>query len=186
MAALTICSDFGAPQNKVWHCLHCFPIYFPWSDGTGCQSLKNQAAPPYGHSCRSSCQCQEIRDGPSNGRQLSLLKGESRQKTQVGPSFFSKKVTRNGHKNTGGRVSPHQWFSASWSPEPQHQELVRNAGSQARPRPAGLETLQAGPAPSSLTKALWFCCLPNLGTTSQGSEGESVKVAPDELVERAE
>ena len=31
MAANTICSDFGAPQNKVWHCFHCFPIYFPWS-----------------------------------------------------------------------------------------------------------------------------------------------------------
>ena len=26
MAAATICSDFGAPQNKVWHCFHCFPI----------------------------------------------------------------------------------------------------------------------------------------------------------------
>ena len=25
MAAITICSDFGAPQNKVWHCFHCFP-----------------------------------------------------------------------------------------------------------------------------------------------------------------
>ena len=33
MAAITICSDFGAPQNKVWHCSHCFPIYFPWSMG---------------------------------------------------------------------------------------------------------------------------------------------------------
>ena len=21
-------------KNKVWHCFHCFPIYFPWSDGT--------------------------------------------------------------------------------------------------------------------------------------------------------
>ena len=39
MAAITICSDFGAPQNKVWHCFHCFPIYFPWSDGTGCRGL---------------------------------------------------------------------------------------------------------------------------------------------------
>ena len=29
MAAMTICSDFGAPQNKVWHCFHCLPIYFP-------------------------------------------------------------------------------------------------------------------------------------------------------------
>ena len=34
MAAVTICSDFGAQKDKVWHCLHCFPIYFPWSDGT--------------------------------------------------------------------------------------------------------------------------------------------------------
>ena len=32
MAAVTMCSDFGAPKNKVWHCFHCFPIYFPWSD----------------------------------------------------------------------------------------------------------------------------------------------------------
>ena len=34
MAAVTICSDFGAPQNKVCHCFHCFSIYLPWSDGT--------------------------------------------------------------------------------------------------------------------------------------------------------
>ena len=27
------------PQNKVWHCFHCFPIYFPWSDGTRCHSV---------------------------------------------------------------------------------------------------------------------------------------------------
>ena len=33
MAAVTTCSDFGAPQNKVSHCCHCFPIYLPWSDG---------------------------------------------------------------------------------------------------------------------------------------------------------
>ena len=39
MAAVTMCSDFGVPQNKVWHCFHCFPIYFPWSDGTRCQDL---------------------------------------------------------------------------------------------------------------------------------------------------
>ena len=28
-----------APQNKLWHCFHCFPIYFPWSDGTKCHDL---------------------------------------------------------------------------------------------------------------------------------------------------
>ena len=40
LAAVTICSDFGASQNKVWHCFHCFPIYFPWSDGTRCHDLR--------------------------------------------------------------------------------------------------------------------------------------------------
>ena len=39
MAAVTICSDFGAPKNKVWHYFHCFPIYLPWSDGTRCHDL---------------------------------------------------------------------------------------------------------------------------------------------------
>ena len=29
MAVVTICSDFGATQNKVSHCFHCFPIYLP-------------------------------------------------------------------------------------------------------------------------------------------------------------
>ena len=33
---ITICSDFGAQKNKV---SHCFPIYFPWSDGAGCHDL---------------------------------------------------------------------------------------------------------------------------------------------------
>ena len=33
MAAVTICSDFGAHQNKVSHCFPCFPIYLSWSDG---------------------------------------------------------------------------------------------------------------------------------------------------------
>ena len=32
MAAVTICSDSRAQDNKVYHCFHCFPIYFPWSD----------------------------------------------------------------------------------------------------------------------------------------------------------
>jgi len=27
MAALTICSDVGAPKDKVCHCFYCFPIY---------------------------------------------------------------------------------------------------------------------------------------------------------------
>ena len=39
MAAIAICSDFGAPNNKVCHCFHCFPIYLPWSDGARCHDL---------------------------------------------------------------------------------------------------------------------------------------------------
>ena len=33
-APVTICSDFGAQENKVCHCFHCSPppIYLPWSD----------------------------------------------------------------------------------------------------------------------------------------------------------
>ena len=36
MAALITCSDLGAQENKAFHYFHCFPIYLPWSDGTGC------------------------------------------------------------------------------------------------------------------------------------------------------
>ena len=39
MAAITICSDSGAPPNKLCHCFHCFPIYLLWSDGTRCHDL---------------------------------------------------------------------------------------------------------------------------------------------------
>ena len=40
MAAVTICSDFGAQKNKVWHCFHCFPIYFP--DLTEAEDIKKR------------------------------------------------------------------------------------------------------------------------------------------------
>ena len=26
-------------ENKACHCFHCFPIYLPWCDGTGCHDL---------------------------------------------------------------------------------------------------------------------------------------------------
>ena len=46
MAAVTICSDFGAQKNKVWHCFHCFPMYnINWYTHTHiyiyCQFYKN-------------------------------------------------------------------------------------------------------------------------------------------------
>ena len=39
MAAVTTCSDFGTQEKKVSHCFLCFPIYLPWSDGTGRNDL---------------------------------------------------------------------------------------------------------------------------------------------------
>ena len=29
MAIITICSDFGAQENKICHCIHFFPFYLP-------------------------------------------------------------------------------------------------------------------------------------------------------------
>ena len=39
MASVTICSDCGAQKDKVWYYVQCFPIYFPWSDGTRCMTF---------------------------------------------------------------------------------------------------------------------------------------------------
>ena len=39
MASVTICSYFGAQENKGSHCFHCFPMYLPWSAGTRCHGL---------------------------------------------------------------------------------------------------------------------------------------------------
>ena len=39
MAAVIIYSDFRAQENNIYHCFHCFPIYFLWSDGARCHDL---------------------------------------------------------------------------------------------------------------------------------------------------
>jgi len=38
MATFTVCSDFGAQENSL-SLFPFFPIYLPWSDGTGCHDL---------------------------------------------------------------------------------------------------------------------------------------------------
>ena len=40
------CSNFGAPQNKVYHCFHCFPIYLPWSDPIAAAAAKSLQSCP--------------------------------------------------------------------------------------------------------------------------------------------
>ena len=64
MAAVTICSDFGDPRNKVSHCFHCFPIssYLPhtivktprFSTPPPCPSLFSLTGLSY-HTFSSSC-----------------------------------------------------------------------------------------------------------------------------------
>ena len=39
VTAVTICVDFGAQENEIWHYFHFCPIYLPWSDRTGCHDL---------------------------------------------------------------------------------------------------------------------------------------------------
>ena len=39
MTTVTICSDFVAQENKICHCFYFFPIYLPWSYGTGRHDL---------------------------------------------------------------------------------------------------------------------------------------------------
>ena len=39
MPAVTVCSDFGAQENKICHCFHFPSIYLPWSDVTRCPDL---------------------------------------------------------------------------------------------------------------------------------------------------
>ena len=39
MASVTVCSDFGAQENQIFHCFHFSPIYLPWGDRTGCHDL---------------------------------------------------------------------------------------------------------------------------------------------------
>ena len=42
MAAVTICRDFGAQENKICHCFHCFPLCLPWSDGDAVKKAECQ------------------------------------------------------------------------------------------------------------------------------------------------
>ena len=39
VAAVTVCSDFAAQENKICLCFHFLPLYLPESDGTKCHDL---------------------------------------------------------------------------------------------------------------------------------------------------
>ena len=60
MAAVTICSNFEAQENKGCDCFHCFPIDLLSSDGTGCHDLSFLNVEFYAsflNSCPSSQWC---------------------------------------------------------------------------------------------------------------------------------
>ena len=40
MAAVTVCSDFGAQGNEICYCFHFYDIYWPQSDETRCHDLR--------------------------------------------------------------------------------------------------------------------------------------------------
>ena len=71
MAAVTLCSDFGAQENKICHCCEFFCIYLPWSGGTGCHDLSvlnvemNRCSVQFSHSVVSDslrpCESQHAR-----------------------------------------------------------------------------------------------------------------------------
>ena len=77
MAVVTICSDFGAPQNKVCHCFHCFPIYLPWNNGTRSWSelvFKESWAPK--NRCFWTMVLEKTLESPLNSKEIkqSILK----------------------------------------------------------------------------------------------------------------
>ena len=39
VAIVTVCSDFGAQENKIFYCFHFFSFNLPWSGGTGCHDV---------------------------------------------------------------------------------------------------------------------------------------------------
>ena len=63
-----MCSDFGAQKNKVWHCLHCFPIYFPWGDGARNWSRMRSRASWWLTGKESTCQCRSHEFNPWFGK----------------------------------------------------------------------------------------------------------------------
>ena len=43
MSSVTVHSDFGAQESKVFHCFtHSSPIYLPWNDGIKCHAFSFQ------------------------------------------------------------------------------------------------------------------------------------------------
>ena len=129
MAAVTICSDSGAQKNKVWHCFHCFPIYFPWWDWmprssfSECWALSQLFHSPFSLSSRGflvalhlkshkkirygSCSSKSIRNAHVCNCRFRMpnriLKGAHREPDQTYPSVC--RHVNNAHTTSAGTSS---------------------------------------------------------------------------------
>ena len=110
MAAVTICSDFGAQKNKVSHCLHCFPIYLPWSDGTGCGGCNGTGAQ---HRPRGATPCP--RSGAVAERSYPTSKVRSKRLHFAGAAV--KRYPTSKVREAQVRLSPKPLQKPFWKPQ---------------------------------------------------------------------
>ena len=108
MAAVTICRDFGAPQNKVSHCFHCFPIYLPWSDGTGCHDL-------------SLLNIRDVRHGTGDGSPAEIWHGGRKCDCPDGIFLFLRLL------DWLDLLAESPWDSQASSPTPQFKSINSSA-----------------------------------------------------------
>ena len=115
MAATTVCSDFGAQENKACHCFHLFPIYLPWSDGTRCHDLRflNVEFKPVFHSPLSPSSRGYLR----HRCELNVQETGTAEKRGAGKGRF----VGNVHSLRTGRGTESGWKSG-----PERSGMVKN------------------------------------------------------------
>ena len=127
MAAFFIHSDFGAQNNKVCHCFHCFCIYLPWSDGTWCRDLSFL-------NVESSDRCGLLEKGMANHPQYSCL--ENPMHSMKGKMIGHWKMNSPGQKvpimlvEISGEITPERM--KGWSQSKNNAQLWTGLVIEAR------------------------------------------------------
>ena len=106
MPAITICSDFGAQKNKIWHCFHCLHIYFPWSDGTRCHNLSFLNVIPVSTHDKSCAVMHQL-------KMSSITRTRTESLTWNGTKGVTGSHTWNNGSRTGFRIGPFESPAAS-------------------------------------------------------------------------
>ena len=127
MAVVTICSAFGAPQNKLCHCFHCLPIYLQFSHSVVSDSLwphgLQHTRPPcpspipgiYPDSCPLSRWCHPTISS-------SLIPFSCLQSFPASGSFPMNQIFASGGQSIGASASAsvlpmniQDWFPLGWT-----------------------------------------------------------------------